>query len=87
MEQEDRRVLYEVLERVTSVDAKMDALSTWRDKHEQEDAETHADAAARIGKVEKKQTQLGAYYAAACVIIPVVLWALGWLVKASANAL
>jgi hypothetical protein len=84
MDHEDRKVLYEVLERVTSVDVKMDCFAAWRDKHEQDDTEKHDAISERAGKIEKTQTQLRAYYAAAAVLIPAVMWALGVFTKGAA---
>lgn len=81
MTPEQEKVLYDVLERVTSVDVKLDGMSVRLTKHESDDAEYHEAHGARIGKVEKKQTQLGAYYAAACVVAPIIWW---WLSKGAA---
>ncbi len=85
MTPEDRQALYKTLEGLGRIESKLDSFEAGLRTHEATDKDAHDKMSARMGKVEKKQTQLGAYYAAACVLLS-VLWALGWLVKASASA-
>lgn len=74
MTPEDRRILYEVLERVTETHVQMAGFSERLTKHEEADADAHEKFGKSIGAVEKKQTQLHAYYAALLVVAPAVYW-------------
>ncbi len=81
MSPEQERRLYEVLEVSSRIETKLDGLTDRFSEHEEADAAAHG----RIAKLETDRTRLRAYYAAACVIVPAVLWVLNALGKAAAQ--
>lgn len=75
MSPEQERLLHQIHGLAMGLDAKLDGLTSRLGEHEESDVAAHA----RIGKVERSLLKLGAYYAAACVIVPIVWWILNAL--------